>query len=115
MRHQASVIYHDINSPVIFNGSIDQLLYLRALGDIGLHSNCFAFATRQFFRQRANPVNAAGTQYHDSPLLRQMTRRRLAKPTACSCNDDNFAFDVIAHSYLTSENLGGVRSLVCCK
>ena len=71
----------------------------QAVGDIGCDRKCLAAGGGQLLRQCLNAILTARAQHHGCTLCREDFGRGLTKATACTCYDDNFAFDVMTHLF----------------
>jgi hypothetical protein len=77
VRHQAGIVDDHIDAPVRLNRAVNKMLYLFAVGDIGLDDGCGREAN--FLRQSLEPVEAACAEGEFCALGRKMTRGRFAE------------------------------------
>ena len=104
VRHQPGIVDDHVDPAVQPHRAVDQALDLLALGDVGLHDG--VAAARQLLGQRLEPIDPPRAEHELRALRGEQPRRRLAEPAAGAGDDDDFAFDIVAHVFISCPDVG---------
>ncbi len=97
VRHQAGVVEHHVDAAVGLHGRVDQVLDLIAVGDVGGDGQGLAAAAVSSSASAWMRSARRAPSTTVAPSRGEVARRGFAQPAAGAGDDDDFAFDVVAH------------------
>jgi hypothetical protein len=96
-RHEPSVVEQHVDASIRLHGRVYQSLDLLAVCDVRGSGQRLAAFGGQVPSQRLDALDAPGSEYDGCPLGAQVPSGRFAQPAARAGDDDDLAFNVVAH------------------